>query len=324
MPSAPDGTPLGHLVLDPGGDEVLYPVLDRMFLGRECAGIDTSRRILIDESDVSRSHCEVRLDVDGDRAYVVDESTNGTRLNGVRISRAVLTPLKPGDRIAVASKVFEFRSSRFANLATANVHLTMMPIRLTTMVLVVGDIVNYSTISQVTDNNTIALSLQRLWGELGAVLTAHRGTLNHYAGDALYAVWDPDGLPDASELAIDFALAADRRLEQFSHELALRGPDGRPVQMGWSVVAGDVAVTSMTRSDAVIGDATNLAFRLSGIAGRDGRARVMVTSRIKAGVLHSYRWGDPEDVDTKGRTGRETIHPVLGRIAQAGGPPHPA
>lgn len=313
MSQAQPPPPLAYLVMNPGGDEVAYPVYDRLFLGRECAGIDETRRVLIDEGDVSRSHCELRLDPAGDRAYIVDESTNGTKLNGVRIARAVPVQIKPGDRVAVASRQFEFRSSHFSAVAAANAHMTMMPIRLTTMVLVVGDIVNYSTISQVTDTNVIAVSLQRLWGELGVVLTAHRGTLNHYAGDALYAVWDPEGIADATNAAIDFALAADQRLQQFNQELALRGPDGRPIQMGWSVVSGNVAVTSMTRSDAVIGDATNLAFRLSGIAGRDGRPNVIVTERIRQQLGDSYVWGQPEQVDTKGRSGKETIYPVFGR-----------
>jgi class 3 adenylate cyclase len=41
----------------------------------------------------------------------------------------------------------------------------------------------------------------------------------------------------------------------------------------------------MTRSaDAVIGDATNVAFRLAGLAGRHGRQAVMVTSTVHRAV----------------------------------------
>ena len=44
--------------------------------------------------------------------------------------------------------------------------------------------------------------------------------------------------------------------------------------MGWGVVQGMAALAAMTRSvEAVIGDATNVAFRLAGLAGRDGRRR---------------------------------------------------
>ena len=40
---------------------------------------------------------------------------------------------------------------------------------------------------------------------------AHRGTLNHYAGDALYAVWELSALPQANALAVEFALAETAR-----------------------------------------------------------------------------------------------------------------
>ena len=127
-------------------------------------------------------------------------------------------------------------------------------------------------LSEVTDNRVMAGSLNYLWHELNRVLRAHRGTLNHYAGDALYAVWEVRTIPEANELAIDFALAANRRVEELAPTLALRAPDGSPIRMGWGVVQGRAAIAAMTRTvNAVIGDATNVAFRLAGIAGRAGR-----------------------------------------------------
>jgi len=183
-----------------------------------------------------------------------------------------------------------------------------------TMVMVVGDITNYSTISEVTDNRVIAQSLNYLWHDLGLVLRAHRGTLNHYAGDALYAVWELRTIPKASELAIDFALAANHRVEELAPTLPLRGPDGSPIRMGWGVVQGRAAIAAMTRTvTAVIGDATNVAFRLAGIAGRAGRPAVMVSAAVHTAVEAHYVWGHSEQVEIKGRRGMETIYPVVGR-----------
>ena len=58
-------------------------------------------RLLVDGPDVSRNHVEIRLEPDAGRAWVIDTSTNGTRLNGVRIERAVPIPLKSGDVVVV-------------------------------------------------------------------------------------------------------------------------------------------------------------------------------------------------------------------------------
>ena len=89
------------------------------------------------------------------------------------------------------------------------------------MVMVVGDIVNYSTISQVTDEGVMAGSLHTLWHQLGGVLRAHHGTLSYYAGDALFAVWELRRFPDAAELAIDFALSANRLVEDLGARTAV-------------------------------------------------------------------------------------------------------
>jgi adenylate cyclase len=84
--------------------------------------------------------------------------------------------------------------------------------------------------------------------------------------------------------------------------------------MGWGVVQGKAALAAMTRStDAVIGDATNVAFRLAGLAGRHGRAAVMVTSSVRRAVAAQFTWGESELVEIKGRRGMETVFAVSAR-----------
>jgi adenylate cyclase len=298
------------------GDVRTVPIFDQLFVGRECAGISEDRRLVIHDPGISRNHLEIRLDAVADQAFIIDTSTNGTSLNGARLERAVPVRIKPNDRIQIGDITLTFRSDRFKadrkNRITAN--LTVARIIQATMVMVVGDITNYSTISEVTENTVIATSLNHLWNELRRVLRDHRGTLNHYAGDAIYAVWELSSLPEAKELAIDFALAANRKVEEFAPTLPLRDPDGLPIHMGWAVVQGSAALAAMTRTvEAVIGDATNVAFRLSAIAGRAGHADVMVTEAVHSAVEAQYVWGDAEQVAIKGRKLQETVYPVLRR-----------
>ncbi|OBH83884.1 adenylate/guanylate cyclase domain-containing protein [Mycobacterium sp. E2989] len=306
--------PLANLVMHLNGGEKIVPIFDQLFVGRQCAGIDEQRRLVIPDPNISRNHLEIRLDVSTDRAYLIDTSTNGTLLNGMPLERAVQVPIKPEDRISIGDVVLVFRSDRFTAAGVTNTSPTLTRIVEETMVMVVGDITNYSTISEVTDNRVIAQSLNYLWHELNLVLRAHRGTLNHYAGDALYAVWEPRTIPRANELAIDFALAANQRVEELGPTLPLRSPDGSPIRMGWGVVQGRAAIAAMTRTvTAVIGDATNVAFRLAGIAGRGGRPIVMVSSGVHAAVEAQYIWGHSEQVEIKGRRGMETVFGVVAR-----------
>ena len=314
MPADPADEPLGYLVVDTGGRQTSVPIFDQLFIGRECAGISDRRRLVLADPDISRNHLEIRLDAVADQAVVIDTSTNGTLLNGMPLARAVPLAIKPDDQIRIGDVSMTFRSSRFKTATQLDQAATHARISEADMVMVVGDITNYSTIAQITDSKVIAESLYRLWHELGEILRAHRGTLNHYAGDALYAVWELQTLPQAGALAIDFALAANRLVEERGPTLPLRGTDGSPIHMGWGVVQGRAARAAMTRSvEAVIGDSTNLAFRLAGLAGRQGRPVVMVTAAVHDAVEPQFIWGMPEQVETKGRQGMETIFPVVGR-----------
>ncbi len=311
--------PSAYLRVGEAGSERDVPIFDQLFVGRECAGIGELRRLVIDDPEISRTHLEVRLDSTADQAFVIDTSTNGTTLNGVRLERAVPLPIRPGDEIRIGDLSLTFRSQRFTALPAVVPRRTQARIGRAAMVMVVGDIVNYSTISQVTDEQVMAHGLHTLWRQLGGVLGARHGTLSHYAGDALFAVWEQNRFPDAAELAIDFALAANRLVEEFAPELPLRGPDGSPIHMGWGVVQGMAALAAMTRSvDAVIGDAANVAFRLAGLAGREGRAAVMVTSAVQRVVEPKFAWGQRESVEIKGRRGTETVFPVIARILSGG------
>lgn len=317
LPGEQLGEPLGYLdVSDQSGPARSVPIFDQLFVGRECAGISESRRFVIADPEISRTHLEIRLDAAADQAFVIDTSSNGTLLNGVGVERAVALMLRPGDEIRIGDVILKFRSQRFNTAPRRVVKSTLARIGKSAMVMVVGDIVNYSTISQVTEEGTVARSLQTLWRQLGGILRAHHGTLSHYAGDALFAVWELRTFPDAAELAVDFALAANACVDELAPKLPLRSPDGSPIHMGWGVVTGMAALAAMTRSaDAVIGDAANVAFRIAGLAGRQGRPPVLVSSGVHPVIASQFAWGASEKVELKGRNGTATVFPALARKA---------
>src|SRR4051794_753473 len=96
------------VLAEPGTpSERLVPIHGRIHIGRECAGVEPSRRFLVDEESVSRDHAEIRVDAGG--VVLVDTSTNGTRLNGRRIERGERVPLVDGDRITVGHVEIVFR-----------------------------------------------------------------------------------------------------------------------------------------------------------------------------------------------------------------------
>jgi hypothetical protein len=82
---------------------------------------------------------------------------------------------------------------------------------------------------------------------------------------------------------------------------------------------------SPTRSvETVIGDSTNLNFRLEGLAGRHGLAGVLVTAAVHDAVEAQFIWGAAEQVETQGRQGIETVFRVPARrTTSALGPDSP-
>lgn len=293
-------------------DERAVPVMDRLVVGRECSGIEEHRRLLVMDDIVSRHHFEIRLDLTEDRAVLVDLSTNGTRINGVRVERAIPIPLRTGDRILVGTTHLEFRSTRFLSGGATDRRRTSRFVSTPSMALVVGDIIGYSTISEHADSSVVLDALEGLWEGLRSLLVQHQGTLNAYAGDALFAVWDADPPAEGPALAVAFARAANRYVRERAPELALRNIDGSPVQMGWAVVLGPVAVSTLTQAQpAVIGDTTNLAFRLSGVAGRDGLPAVLVTDAVRDALADTYTYDGPVTVQVKGRTAPAEVYGIV-------------
>lgn len=174
--------------------------------------------------------------------------------------------------------------------------------------MVVGDIVNYSTISQHTDEGVLLQNVDLLYDQLRSLLSHHRGTLSNYVGDAFFAVWEVANDPRAAEHAVRFALDGASRVRELAPQLGLRDPGGLPIRMGWGVSLGEAAVSAMSGMlVAVLGDATNVAFRLAGLSGRDGRAEVLVTEPVRDAVRELFPFGDPQHVTVKGRTGTVTV-----------------
>jgi adenylate cyclase len=292
-------------------DERAVPVRDRLFVGRECAGVDDGHRLLIHDPTISRTHLEVRLDFERDQAWLTDHSTNGTRLNGRRIERFVPVRIRSGDRVLLGKTELEFRSPRFVGSdnrkpVSLDGMTTIHQAIVTEMVMVVGDVISFSTIAENTDDQVLLANIERLFARLLGILDRHHGTLANYAGDAFFATWEAgsgEGVTSkGARAAVAFALEAAATVPLVAATLELRDPEGGPVRMGWGVSSGPAAVSGRNGPlVTVLGDATNVAFRLSGIAGRDGSPEVLVTGDVHRKIETGFAFTPLPAVQVKGR-----------------------
>jgi adenylate cyclase len=308
--------PFALVVLDPGSpNESTLPLVDRLFVGRECAGVDDAHRFLLpDDLAVSRNHLEIRVDPERSVAVVVDTSSNGSRINGIRIERSVGVPLQHGDVIQLGDHNLEIRVAAAAPVrpaGSAKPRETVSIAKPTVMALLVGDLINFSTVSEHADHLVLARDIDHLYSELRALLGRHRGTLVDYVGDAFFASWEIDADPDGAAHALDFALAAADRVAELTADFELRYADGSPLRMGWGATMGSVVMQLMPGAVVmVLGDATNVAFRISSIAGREHRPNILANQPVRDAAKGHFSFADPETVFVKGREGAENIYGV--------------
>jgi adenylate cyclase len=304
----------GCVVVDPDGSTpAAVPLMDRIFVGRECSGVDESRRVILEgDLAVSRNHLEIRVDRESWRAVLVDTSSNGTRLNGVRIERSVGVPLSSGDRIQVGRYVLEFRGRRVTRpVAGPLPRATITANTSTDAAVVVGDIVNYSTVSEQVDQELLARDVGCLFDHLRSVLSDHSGTLMNYVGDAFFASWEMEADPRAVDNALSFAIAGSRRVSEYSERLELRYSDGSPLKMGWAVAFGRIVIRLMPGNlVTALGDTVNVGFRIAGISGRDGRGEILATRAVRELAQAAYSFGRPQAISVKGRMNEETVYEV--------------
>lgn len=298
--------PGAWLVLNAGsGTELLREVDGRLHVGRECAGVAAAHRILVDDPSVSRDHAEVR--VDAGVLYLIDHSTNGTRLNGRWIERGERLPVHDGDHIEIGTTTFVVRTDTGAAMM-AESGLTLRADSVSRSAILVGDIVGYTGLSERFGAAEVARSLDGLFGELHRLVADFEGMVSNYAGDAILAVWEIEPKNNAVAAAIECALNAHDVVRASTPGIALRYPDGEPIRLGWAVTVGDIATSRPSPARVtVLGDAVNLAFRLAGTANRGGLAPVLVEVAASEAAQDAADYGPVATVLVKGRTAPATV-----------------
>lgn len=286
-----------------------------LLVGRECAGVDPPRRLIVDDPSISRVHFEVRIHPTRG-AVLIDMSTNGTLLNGRRVERGEPIPLHDGDLIEMGEMEFAFVAPAPVDTAHPDVSSTVRTLGAKPVVAVVGDIVGYTALSERHGAEAVGRAIDDLFAALARLLTSHHGTASNYAGDAMFAFWDAGRDVTAPQHAIRFAVEADELVDRLAADLPIRAADGE-VRMGWGVTLGEAATSRPSPAREVVhGDAVNLAFRLAGVAARDGLPSVLVTEGAAAAAPSAARYGPIQQLSVKGRAAPARVRSA-GRTAAA-------
>jgi class 3 adenylate cyclase len=246
---------------------------------------------------------------------IKDMSKNGTWVNGIRLAGGASSNLVDGDTISLGGltlHVFypeDVTGVTDAAILTDGTRVTPTEIMVTN---VVADVRKFSTFSQEHASSDVYALMKEIFDTLSAIVYNFKGTIKDYAGDAVYAFWSHAAEPIRKQavLACQAAIQQTQTINEIRDKLSGKNLAAENLQMGWGITTGKVTMShygSRAADLALVGDCTNLAFRLSGLANKELSEKIVICSQTADLVRGELELKDLGSVPIKGRAGKEHI-----------------
>jgi adenylate cyclase len=288
-------------------------VVDKIFIGRVCMGVDDTKCIIVKHRLISRDHAVITLC--GSHLQITDTSKNGTWVNNVRLTAGSSQYLADGDEIRLGETVIRVRCPDLAMNDREDVDIDGTMVTPTNVIVtnLVADVRGFSTMTQTEDSSQIYALMKEIISTFSAIVHDYKGTIKDYVGDAIYAFWDHRFVPSKEQavLACQAALKQAQTVSQIRSNLSGINPTVEYLRLGWGITTGKVTMShygSRAIDLALVGDCTNLAFRLSGIANKDLPSEIVICAEtadlVRDTQLEVFDLGY---VSVRGRSGKEHV-----------------
>jgi adenylate cyclase len=238
---------------------VRTPIHGTCFMGR-----GPTNTIVLTDDKVSRRHALIHAQGQ-DEFWLVDlGSSNGTYLNGRRVS--LPSQLNDNDQVSVGNSVFAFRHPKAPTLVGPDrdsVEKTIQEIKSANCWLLLADIESSTQVLQRVSQDELPMITGRWLAACKQIIDDNGGTINKYLGDGFFAYWqDRDG----TAASVARALAAFKPLQ------AKEQPRFRIVLHFGQVMMGGAASMG---EESLLGKEVNFAFRMEKLASSLGALRLM-------------------------------------------------
>jgi adenylate cyclase len=288
-------------------------IIDKIFIGRSCKGVDPQKRILVLNAQVSRDHAVISRR--GKALKIKDMSKNGTWINGIRLAAGASCDLADQDIISIGGVSFQVIASSDVSVVRDRATLTdgtMVTPSEVVVTNVVADVRGFSAFSQAHASSDVYALMKEIFDAFNIIVYKFKGTIKDYAGDAVYAFWDHHVEPIKSQavLACQSAIEQTQTIDQIRARLSGKNTAADNLQMGWGITTGKVTLShygSRAADLALVGDCTNLAFRLSGMANKELTEKIVICSQTAALVRDDLALKDLGTISVKGRKGKEHV-----------------
>ena len=235
-------------------------------------GRGDDNQFIIKERCLSRNHAMIQYTDAGDH-YLIDlGSSNGTFVNGRRVSIPVT--IHNGDTITFGQTEFEFHCPRaddgleldaegsIDGTITSILHLRKL------MSVMVVDMRNFTILTRQTNENLLSEIMSTWFRNAGAIIR-HRGSwVDKYIGDALMALWFHDTETVEKAEMMNIMLALDD-LNRMTKDLSKQYPLPFELKIGAGINTGYAMIGNAGSGGqpdyTALGDTVNAAFRLEAV-----------------------------------------------------------
>ncbi|MBW2457806.1 MAG: GAF domain-containing protein [Deltaproteobacteria bacterium] len=163
-----------------------------------------------------------------------------------------------------------------------------------------SDICGYTALSSALTPRDIIALLNVYFPVMADIVFQNEGTLEKYIGDALLAVWGaPFAREDDAELAVGAAVQMQRAMSDINQRAALPQPLCIHVGINSGPVAAGNIGSQRYLQYATIGDATNVASRICGVAQND---EIIIDERTAERLTGQWQLEQLKPVAVKGKS----------------------
>jgi len=261
-------------------------------------GRDKNNNIVLSDLLVSRNHAMVRRLGSGDY-YIIDSgSSNGTSLNGARITAP--TRLRNGDRIAIGITEFLFEQgiqpAQFNDSISFQKTVIFHSPVIKEITVLVADIRGYTQMSERLPIQTLSRLMSKWFVDVSDIIQRSGGTVDKFIGDCVFARWNNDKASDNVARALRTAL----EIAEATAKLKLSFKDlPQPLRIGVGINTGTASL-GIGADNTALGDAVNTAFRLESLTKELGRDVAMSESSCMYLPKHCWQ-GQMQQLTLKGK-----------------------
>jgi class 3 adenylate cyclase len=290
-------------------------------IGRKPA-LDKRRKLVLPYPEVSGQHAEIRAKPDG--WTIIDSgSTNGTNVNGMRLTPGREYTLKSGDRVSIAQYelliALPIELAGHENEEAESQDQTQFRIHLINATILVADIKGFTGLMEqyASDPSFVMQAAQQVFQIMNEEIHNNYGQLEKIAGDAIMAYWPGDDSKSGVQ-AYQACLTA-LRLKALASRLANSQEhwpfQNYPLMLDMALATGPVATGALGHSNtnpALLGDTANLVFRLEKLIGDDRPGDIVVEGMTYDLVKDHFNFQALGQFNVKGRQRAVDVYRLVG------------